>query len=64
MNPAFNPHQVGEAVQLVWPEADGDGLGAQLAFGSWDTSSMSQQLFVARTATPGAVYGIQSLPYP
>jgi hypothetical protein len=55
---------VGDSVQLVWPEADGDGLGVQLGFGSFDTSSTSQQLFVGKSTAPGAVYGIQSLPNP
>jgi hypothetical protein len=55
---------VGEARLLIWPEADGEGLGAQLGFGNWDTSSTIQQLFVAKSTAPGAVYGIQSLPLP
>jgi hypothetical protein len=58
------PNVVSDAVQLVWPEADGDRLGAQLAFGNYDTSSTKQQLFIGATKMPGAFYGIQSLLLP
>jgi hypothetical protein len=55
---------VSQAALLLWSESDGDGLGAQAAFGRFDTSSGSDQLFVGKTSSQGAVYGIADMSLP